>query len=115
MAHHPHPQRLPELAGRLRGAGVTPARSVELGGVAHVGLPVAPVHAPADPDHELAEAYGVWVEQTYKGKRYMGIKRSTFVIDAGGNVARAMYGVNPDRNPAEVLDALPEPSGAPAS
>jgi thioredoxin-dependent peroxiredoxin len=62
----------------------------------------------ADPDHELAEAYGVWAEQTYKGKSYMGIKRSTFVIDAEGNLARAMYGVNPDRNPAEVLEALPD-------
>src|SRR5215210_488001 len=61
----------------------------------------------ADPDHQLAEAYGVWAEQTYKGKSYMGIKRSTFVIDADGNIARAMYGVNPDRNPAEVLEALP--------
>ena len=61
----------------------------------------------ADPDHELAEAYGVWAEQTYKGKRYMGIKRSTFVIDPRGTVAKALYGVKPEGHAELVLDALP--------
>jgi peroxiredoxin Q/BCP len=68
----------------------------------------------ADPDHAVAEAYGVWGERTYRERTYMGIQRSTFVIDADGNVAKAMYGVNPERNPGEVLDALPNPAGAPA-
>jgi peroxiredoxin Q/BCP len=68
----------------------------------------------ADPEHEVAEAYGVWGERSYAGKTYMGIQRSTFVIDADGNVARAMYGVNAERNPEEVLAALPDPAGAPA-
>jgi thioredoxin-dependent peroxiredoxin len=68
----------------------------------------------ADPDHKLADAYGVWGEREYRGRSYWGVQRSTFVIDADGKVLRAMYGVNPDRNPGEVLEALPEPAGAPS-
>ena len=60
----------------------------------------------ADTDHEVADRYGVWGEKSFAGRKYMGIKRSTFVIDADGNVARAMYGVNAERNPDEVLAAL---------
>ena len=60
----------------------------------------------ADPEHEVAERYGVWGEKSFAGRTYMGIIRSTFVIDPEGNVARAMYGVNAERNPDEVLAAL---------
>jgi peroxiredoxin Q/BCP len=60
----------------------------------------------ADPEHEVAERYGTWGEKSFAGKKYMGIIRSTFVIDPEGNVARAMYGVNAERNPDEVLAAL---------
>ncbi len=41
----------------------------------------------SDPDHALAEAYGAWREKSLFGRKYMGIVRSTFVIDAEGNVA----------------------------
>ena len=61
----------------------------------------------ADPEHEVAEQYGVWVEKNTYGKKSMGIKRSTFVIDAEGTVARAMYGVSPDGHTDQVLEALP--------
>jgi thioredoxin-dependent peroxiredoxin len=61
----------------------------------------------ADSDHEVAEQYGVWVEKNNYGKKSMGIKRSTFVIDAEGNVARAMLGVSPDGHADVVLEALP--------
>jgi peroxiredoxin Q/BCP len=60
----------------------------------------------ADPEHEVADLYGVWGEKSFAGKTYMGITRSTFVIDPEGNVAQAMYGVNAERNPFEVLAAL---------
>ncbi|MEX0673165.1 MAG: thioredoxin-dependent thiol peroxidase [Gaiellaceae bacterium] len=60
----------------------------------------------ADPEHEVAERYGAWGEKSFAGKTYMGIIRSTFVIDPEGNVARAMYGVNAERNPDEVLAGL---------
>jgi thioredoxin-dependent peroxiredoxin len=61
----------------------------------------------ADPEHEVAEQYGVWVEKNTYGKKSMGIKRSTFVIDAEGNVAKAMLGVRPDGHADVVLEALP--------
>ena len=60
----------------------------------------------ADPQHEVAELYGVWVEKNAYGKTSMGIKRSTFVIDADGNVAKAMLGVSPDGHADKVLAAL---------
>ena len=61
----------------------------------------------ADPDHDVAEKYGVWGEKKFAGKTYMGINRSTFVIDADGKVARAMLGIKPAGHAAEVLDSLP--------
>jgi peroxiredoxin Q/BCP len=61
----------------------------------------------SDPDHEVADAYGVWGERKNYGKTYMGINRSTFVIDSDGNVAKALYGVKPDGHAELVLDALP--------
>jgi peroxiredoxin Q/BCP len=60
----------------------------------------------ADPEHEAAEKYGVWVERNSYGKKSMGIKRSTFIIDADGNVARAMMGIKPAGHASEVLDSL---------
>ena len=58
----------------------------------------------ADPDHAVAEAYGVWSERNFAGKKYMGINRSTFVIDPDGNVARAMLGIKPAGHAANVLE-----------
>ena len=60
----------------------------------------------ADPEHEVAEAYGVWGERKFAGKTYMGINRSTFVIDAEGNVSKAMRGVKPDTHAEKVVAAL---------
>ena len=57
-----------------------------------------------DPDHQLGEPYGVAQE----GKN--SYERSTFVIDADGNVARIMRRVNPDRHADEVLQALADQS-----
>ena len=61
----------------------------------------------ADEDHAVSEAYGVWVEKNMAGKRYMGVERSTFVIDADGNVAKVMRRVKPDTHTEQVLEALP--------
>jgi peroxiredoxin Q/BCP len=60
----------------------------------------------ADPDHEAAEAYGVWKEKKNYGRRYEGVERSTFVIDAEGKVAKAMRGIRPAGHAAQVLDTL---------
>jgi thioredoxin-dependent peroxiredoxin len=61
----------------------------------------------ADPDHAVAEKYGVWGERKYAGKSSMGINRSTFIIDAEGNVARALMGIKPAGHAAQVLDSIP--------
>jgi peroxiredoxin Q/BCP len=60
----------------------------------------------ADPEHEVAETYGVWQERNFGGRKYMGINRSTFVIDAEGNVAKTMRSVKPDTHAEKVLAAL---------
>ena len=61
----------------------------------------------ADPNHEVAEDYGVWVEKNAYGQKKMGIERSTFIIDAEGNVTRVMRRVKPDTHADDVLAALP--------
>jgi peroxiredoxin Q/BCP len=61
----------------------------------------------ADPEHQVADEYGVWGEKKYAGKTYWGVMRSTFVIDAVGNVAKVMHNVKPDGHPDQVLAALP--------
>jgi thioredoxin-dependent peroxiredoxin len=60
----------------------------------------------ADPEHEVAELYGVWGERKYMGKTYMGVERSTFLIDEDGRIAKVMRRVKPDTHAAKVLDAL---------
>ena len=60
----------------------------------------------ADPDHATAEAYGVWVEKKNYGKTYMGIERSSFVIDAAGNVVKVLRRVKPSEHADDVLEAL---------
>jgi peroxiredoxin Q/BCP len=60
----------------------------------------------ADPDHAVADEYGVWVEKTNYGKTSMGVERSTFVIDADGRVARVMRRVKPETHAGDVLEAL---------
>ena len=47
----------------------------------------------ADADHAVAEQYGAWGEKSMYGKTYMGVMRSTFIIDAEGKIAKALYNV----------------------
>ena len=61
----------------------------------------------ADSDHTVADQYGVWGEKKYAGKTYWGVNRTTFVIDAGGNVAKVLRNVKPDGHPEQVLAELP--------
>ena len=60
----------------------------------------------ADTDHAVSEQYGVWGEKKFAGKRYMGVKRSTFVIDADGTVKTVMHDVKPATHADDVLAAL---------
>ena len=61
----------------------------------------------ADPEHQAAEAHGVWKEKSRYGRTYEGVERSTFIIDADGKVARAMRGIKAAGHAAEVLETLP--------
>jgi peroxiredoxin Q/BCP len=60
----------------------------------------------ADPDHTVSEHYGVWGERKYMGRTYMGVERSTFLIDSEGRIARVMRKVKPDTHVEQVLQAL---------
>ena len=62
----------------------------------------------ADTDHRVALAYGVWKKKSMYGRTYMGIERSTFIIDEGGRVEQAWRKVKPADHALEVLDALPD-------
>lgn len=60
----------------------------------------------ADVDHEVAEAYGVWVEKTLYGKKSMGVLRSAFLIDEQGRIEQAWYKISPADTPTNLLAAL---------
>jgi len=60
----------------------------------------------ADEDHAVAEAYGTWVERKHRGRRYMGILRSSFLVDEDGRIAEAWYGVKPEATVPNALEAL---------
>ena len=62
----------------------------------------------ADPDHAVAEKYGVWQEKARYGRKYMGIQRATFLIDKSGVIARVWPKVTPKGHAAEVLAAASE-------
>lgn len=64
----------------------------------------------ADPGHTTVEAYGVWGERSFAGRKYMGVNRSTFIIDQDGNVVRAMLGIKPAGHAAAVLEQLAAPA-----
>lgn len=60
----------------------------------------------ADEEHLVAEKYGVWVEKSMYGKKYMGVERTTFIIDKEGKIAKIFSKVKPVGHAAEVLASL---------
>jgi len=60
----------------------------------------------SDPDHQVATAYGVWGLKKFMGKEYMGIIRSTFLIDPTGNVAQIWSNVRVKGHVEKVLQFL---------
>ena len=60
----------------------------------------------ADEEHNAIEAYGVWVEKTMFGRRYMGVERATFLIGADGRIARIWRKVKVPGHAEEVLGAV---------
>jgi len=59
----------------------------------------------SDADHAVAEAYGVWVEKSMYGRTYMGMERSSFLVDATGTIARIWRKVKPAEHAVQVLEA----------
>ena len=57
----------------------------------------------SDPELEAIKAYGVWQEKKLYGKVSMGVVRTTFIVDEGGNIEKIMPKVKPDTNAAEIL------------
>lgn len=60
----------------------------------------------SDPEHTVAEAYGVWGEKSMYGRKYMGIIRSAFLIDESGNIEVAWPKISPKDTPKNLLKAL---------
>ena len=60
----------------------------------------------SDPDHKVAERFGVWVEKNMYGKKSMGIARTTFVIGKDGKVAEVIAKVNTEAHAEQLLEVL---------
>lgn len=60
----------------------------------------------SDPDTSVSTAYGVYKEKTNYGRKYMGIERSTFVIDGDGRISRIFRNVKVDGHVEKVLDEV---------
>jgi peroxiredoxin Q/BCP len=62
----------------------------------------------ADTDHAIAESYGVWGEKKFMGRTYMGVNRTTFLIDEKGKIKKVFEKVKPEDHASEVLEAFAE-------
>jgi len=62
----------------------------------------------ADTDKSIAEAYGVWGEKKFMGRTYMGVHRTTFLIDQKGKIKKVFEKVKPEDHASEVLAAFTE-------
>ena len=60
----------------------------------------------ADTDHAVCERYGVWAQKSMFGKKYWGVNRTTFVIDAAGRIAHVLTKVNPVDHGTEVATVV---------
>ncbi len=97
------------------------ARDAEVWGVSHLSVASKaafkrkfqlPFRLFADEDHEVAKKYGTWVEKHNYGKTSMGVKRSTFLVNPDGKIARVWARVTPEGHAAQVLQALDEERAA---
>ena len=86
--------------------GVSPDKSeAQTRFASKYGLPFTLV---PDPDHSIAEAYGVWKEKSMYGRSYLGIERSTFVVGPDGKIAKIFPKVKVTDHVAAVLESLLE-------
>ena len=78
-----------------------PSKQLKFAAKYSLGFPLL-----SDPDHAVAEAFGVWTEKSMYGRKYMGILRSAFLIDERGTIADAWYKISPGDTPKKLLAAL---------
>lgn len=64
-----------------------------------------PFNLLADETHAVSEAYGVWAQKKFMGRAYMGVIRTTFVIDENGNIERVIDKVNTENHTEQLLGA----------
>ena len=84
--------------------GISPDKSeAQMRFAAKYGLPYTFV---PDHDHKIAEAYGVWKEKSMYGRKYMGIERTTFVVNPLGKIATVFEKVKPAGHAEQVLESL---------
>ena len=62
----------------------------------------------ADTDRSIADAYGVWGEKKFMGRTYMGVHRTTFLIDEKGKIKKIFEKVKPEEHASDVLEAFAE-------
>lgn len=79
----------------------TPSKQAKFDQKYGLGFPLL-----ADVDHAVAESYGVWTEKSMYGKKYMGILRSAFLVDAEGRLAEVWYKISPADTPKKLLAAI---------
>ncbi|MBA3272516.1 MAG: thioredoxin-dependent thiol peroxidase [Chthoniobacterales bacterium] len=83
-----------EASGEIFGVSVDPVGSHEK----FISKHELPFPLLSDVDHTIAESYGLWVEKSMYGKKYMGTERSTFVIDADGRISAVFRKVKPEEH-----------------
>ena len=93
-----------EKRGELFGVSVDSDKSHEK----FIGKYQLPFPLLSDAEHKIVEAYGVWVEKSMYGKKYMGAERSTFVIDKDGRLSSIFRKVKPEEHVDLLLNALPQ-------
>ncbi len=79
----------------------TPGQQKKFDDKYHLGFPLL-----SDPDHKVAQAYGVWGKKSLYGKSYEGILRSSFLIDEHGTILQATYEVKPEDTVPKAQEAL---------
>lgn len=82
-------------------SGDAPAKQKKFDDKHSLGYPLL-----SDPEHKVAEAFGVWREKKLYGRSFLGIVRSAFLIDEEGKIAEAFYKISPKDTPVKLLAAL---------
>lgn len=96
---------LPELTGHgVAAVGISPdspQQQKKFDDKHQLGFPLL-----SDTEHHIAEAYGVWGEKKMYGKTFMGIVRSSFLVDENGVIAAVWYKISPKNTVPELLKAI---------